>query len=90
MDKKTKMLLGVGLLAAAGYLLWKQSQKPKSFANLMASNLALLEAPNSHCSMGYTLKRPDGTFLCCNPQYFGKTAKDQECTGGKPLTQQAS
>ena len=31
------MLLGVGVLAVAGYLLWKQSQKPKSFANLMAN-----------------------------------------------------
>ena len=31
MDKKTKMLLGVGILAVAGYLVW-QSQQPKANA----------------------------------------------------------
>ena len=31
MNKATKMWLGVGLLAAAGYLLWKNSKK-KSFS----------------------------------------------------------
>lgn len=28
MTKNQKMLLGVGVLAAAGYLIWKQGQKP--------------------------------------------------------------
>ena len=31
MDKKTKMLLGVGILAVAGYLVWKNNQ-PKANA----------------------------------------------------------
>ncbi|MBM3201794.1 MAG: hypothetical protein FJZ56_05245 [Chlamydiae bacterium] len=35
MDKKTTTLLAVGVLAAVGFLVWKQTQKPKSFANLM-------------------------------------------------------
>ena len=33
MNKNPKMIIGVGVVAVAGYLLWKQSQK-KSFANL--------------------------------------------------------
>jgi len=36
MDKKTKTILTVGVLAAVGYLVWKQTQK-KSFANVVAS-----------------------------------------------------
>ena len=35
MTQNQKMLLGVGVLAVAGYLLWQQSQK-KSFANATA------------------------------------------------------
>lgn len=36
MTKNTKMLIGIAVVGTAGYLLWKQSQKPKSFANLTA------------------------------------------------------
>lgn len=39
MNKKTTTLLAVGVLAAVGFLVWKQAQKPKSFANLMAMSL---------------------------------------------------
>lgn len=28
MEKQTKLLLGLGLIGAGGYMLWKQSQKP--------------------------------------------------------------
>jgi hypothetical protein len=68
MDKKTKMLLGVGVLAVAGYLLWKQSQKPKAFANLAA-------APDCKDQNQVGCKCPcknkvgtaqDGTTLCAN------------------------
>jgi len=41
MNKQTKMLLGVAVVGIGGYLLWKQSQKPKSFANLSAGNMGL-------------------------------------------------
>lgn len=34
MDKQTKFLLGLGLVAAGGYLLWKQGQTKKSFASV--------------------------------------------------------
>ena len=30
MNKQTKLYLGIGLVAVAGYLIWKQSQKPKT------------------------------------------------------------
>jgi hypothetical protein len=33
MDKNTKMLLGVGVLAVAGYLVYKQMNQPKNMAN---------------------------------------------------------
>ena len=34
MDKQTKLLLGLGLVAAGGYLLWMQNQKKASFAGV--------------------------------------------------------
>ena len=37
MNKNTKMIIGVGVVAVAGYLLYQQSQKKSSsFANLTA------------------------------------------------------
>ena len=68
MTKQTKMILGVGVLAVAGYLLWKQSSK-KSFANLTASGLG--GAPTAmrccgHKSKVVNTESPSGyTFTCC-------------------------
>lgn len=88
LDKKTKTVLAVAAVAGVGYYLWMQKKKaaPKAFANFMKEDeeFALVEAPDSNCAEGYTTKRPNGTYLCCNPQYWGKTAKDQECTLGRP------
>lgn len=67
MTKNQKMLLGVGVLAVAGYLIWKQSQK-KSFANLVAPDCTGKEGtPGCTCPC----KNPvgtanDGTVLCAN------------------------
>lgn len=36
MKGNTKMLIGIAVVVTAGYMLWKQSQKPKSFANVTA------------------------------------------------------
>ena len=33
LNNNLKMLLGVVVLAGAGYYLWKKSKEPKSFAN---------------------------------------------------------
>jgi len=61
MDKKTKLILGVGVLAAAGYLIWKQGQKPKaSFVSRMAA------APSVNACCGHTGKDADGKYICCN------------------------
>ena len=83
MDKKTQMLVGVGVLAAAGYLIWKQSQKPKSFANLMAAPTALIEVPK--CLKGYNEKLGDW-YICCNPMYKAKESVSTKCgPKGNPL-----
>lgn len=34
MDKQTKLLLGLALVATGGYLLWQQTQNKKSFASV--------------------------------------------------------
>jgi hypothetical protein len=84
MDKNTKMILGVGAVAAAGYLLWKQSQKPKSFANLMAPSMALIEVPK--CLKGYNEKFGEW-YICCNPMYKSKDSVDVKCgPKGNPMS----
>lgn len=86
MDKNTKMILGVGAVAAAGYLLWKQSQKPKSFANLMAKaapTAALIEVPK--CLKGYNEKFGEW-YVCCNPMYKSKESVEVKCgPKGNPM-----
>jgi len=73
MTKKTQMILGVGVLAVAGYLLWKQSSK-KSFANLTASGALGGVGTMAMRCCGHTAKKenadsPSGfTFTCCNGQ----------------------
>jgi hypothetical protein len=86
MTKNTKMLLGVGALAVAAYLVYMQGKKKetKSFAEDMSMSTGGL-IPVKHCAKGYTDKGGLG-YICCNPAYTAKTAEDIECTGGKPGT----
>lgn len=37
MTQNQKMLLGLAVLVVGGYMLWQKSQKPKSFANVIAA-----------------------------------------------------
>lgn len=76
MNKNQQLLLGVGVLAVAGYLIWQQSQKPKSFANVIAGSLGAPDCgepgtsnPNTGCKC--PCANPvgtanDGTILCAN------------------------
>jgi hypothetical protein len=47
MDKKTKMLLGLGAVAVIGYLVY-QNNKPKNMANLLS---------DYGCPKGWTLSK---------------------------------
>ncbi len=80
MTKQTKMLLGVGVLGVAAYLIWKQTQTKKQ--NFVSGRAALI--PVSHCVKGYTADGGLGK-ICCDPRYTAPTAADVECTGGKPV-----
>jgi len=72
MNKNQKLLLGVGVLAVAGYLLWQQSQKPKpSFANLVAPDCGAPGTQSTTVGCKCPCKNPlstasDGTTLCAN------------------------
>jgi len=74
MDKKTQMILGVGVLAVAGYLIYKGMQPKnlvgadgKIFANATSSTSVLSEAlgvcPCKKVKATNTLKRDDGTTV---------------------------
>jgi hypothetical protein len=75
MDKKTKMILGVGVLGVAAYLIWK-SQQPKNTAGLLStrtgafSTEASKKCPCQNVKSTNTLTREDGTkvteYVCGN------------------------
>ena len=102
MDKKTKTILTVGVLAAVGYLVWKQTQK-KSFANAVASPEVggglvidycgqLRGTPESQ-SRGTGLRQKVGGLFgntlhqCCSGQMANRKPNNIGC---QPATQQAS
>lgn len=67
MNKNQKLLLGVGLVAVAGYLLWQQNQK-KSFANAMGrAKAAPIFGGGGGCGKG--------SGRCC----FAKSCNDGKC-----------
>ena len=42
MNKKLTMLVGVAAVGVAAYMLWKKSQKPKSFMNLVSKRFGII------------------------------------------------
>lgn len=82
MDKKTTTLLAVGVLAAVGFLVWKQAQKPKSFANLMAMSLDEADVAGGMCFKAKKCGPKEGPggkpgCLCCR----GHRAKGTQTIG---------
>ena len=63
MNKNTKMIIGVGVVAVAGYLLWKQSQKKTSFANLTAKTALDKTCPCKVVKGTATTTMSDGTTV---------------------------
>jgi hypothetical protein len=67
MTKQTKMILGVGVVAVAGYLLWKQS-KMKGFANAAGTSPSAMRCCG-HTGKTANAESPSGfTYDCCNGQ----------------------
>ena len=85
MDKQLQMLLGVAAVGAAGYLIWKQTQKPKSFANLMAMPLSDLgggykaECKGRNERLGTFQYEGKTMYWCCQPGYFTDNRPDKKC-----------
>lgn len=69
MTQNQKMLLGVGVLAVAGYLLWQQSQKPKSFANAAARMSPVFGGGG--CGKG--------TGKCCHAKSCAEDGNGKKC-----------
>jgi hypothetical protein len=61
MDKKTKMLLGVGAVAVVGYLVYRQMNKPKGFMNASGA----VFAPQQSGKVFANLTAPD---CAANPE----------------------
>ena len=70
MNKKTKMWLGIGVVAAAAYYFWSKSQKDKTTAPAAAAKFVGADAVFANaggCPSGYTRsKNSNGVYVCDN------------------------
>ena len=84
MDKNTKLILGVGVLAAAGYLLWKQSQKPKTPSFMSSGRVAPAHFKVVETCIGTTGQQVtiNGTAYwdCCQMGFVTPNKPDKGCT----------
>jgi hypothetical protein len=94
MNKKTKTAIAVGVVAVAGYLIYRQSQK-KSFANLTRTRMSTLStfgaAPTESAFREKCITSPADAasnqviyngityFPCCGKGVFGKQMGTQPC-----------
>jgi len=70
MNKKTKMWLGVGVVAAAAYYFWHKSQQDKSTTTTTTKQIVGADgvfANQTGCPSGYTYsKNSNGVYVCDN------------------------
>lgn len=93
LTKNQKMLLGVGALAVAGYMIYRNSRKTTSFVNFAAR-------PKSRCKCSpndyQIIPLPEGgaIYECCGDGIYGSQPGNTvprldcsaTCTGGVPPT----
>ena len=70
MNKKTKMWLGVGVVAAAAYCFWHKSQQDKSTTTTTKQIVGAdggIFANQTGCPAGFTYsKNSNGVYVCDN------------------------
>jgi hypothetical protein len=88
MDKKTKMLLGVGAVAVVGYLVYQQMNKPKGFMNANGMIFAPQETGNVFMNASGMSRKLSVPFsIACPKGYLNNTPHTldgqtvYECTG---------
>lgn len=89
MEKNTKLILGVGVLAAAGYLIWKQNQKPATASFMRSGRMAPARFKVVQQCVGTTgkiLTDPElgpqcanGCYDCCQMGYVTPNKPSQGC-----------
>lgn len=80
MEKNTKLILGVGVLAAVGYFIFKQGQKPKaSFVSRMApSRFKVVETCVGTTGQQVTIRGTD-YWDCCQMGFVTPNKPAQGC-----------
>jgi hypothetical protein len=79
MQKKTKILLGVGALAVAGYFIWKNNQSKDIFANA-SGRKKVLKGGDEIALSNISMEMPDyfRDFCKCHTAVNVLTRKDDE------------
>jgi hypothetical protein len=82
MNKQTKMILGLAVVAGAGYLLYKSKKdkdaaatSPKNFANFVKSDKVTIVAK---CNGDYG-KDEEGRYICCRAGYRSAQTDGKAC-----------
>ena len=98
MNKKTKTAIAVGVVGIAAYLLYKQSQKNKPFANFtrrlspskVTIKAACLKSPTNGGT--YTGPETEGkvAYSCCGQGVFGYIKSDVPCDKVQGSTKETS
>jgi hypothetical protein len=63
MNKKTKMLVGVGVVAIAAYYFWNKSKTTKAYANQAGYPVLNFPTQQPSCNGRY-ISCPDGKLYC--------------------------
>jgi len=78
MNKQTKTLLGLAVVAGVGYWLWKSNKDkksaPASFANLVSDPVKM----TSKCNGDYG-KDAEGRYICCRAGYRSMQTDGKAC-----------
>ena len=83
MEKNTKLILGVGVLAAAGYLIWKQNQKPATASFMRSGRMAPAQFKVVETCVGTTGQQVtiggNAYWDCCKMGYVTPNKPSQGC-----------
>jgi hypothetical protein len=89
MNKRTKTAIAIGVVAVAGYLIYRQSQK-KSFANL-TFNAPLAKCPRSpNTSIGGQDNTGRDIYACCKRGQYAYAPSETRCDGSSTTPQKAN
>lgn len=70
MTKNTKMLIGIGAVAVAGYLIWKNQSATSSFAGPVGRRTKYNATGKNPCPLGCTYNAATRSCMCSSGPFL--------------------